>query len=96
MQVGSDNRKTTARRSPTNISRFRARSVGYSSQSPVIMASIPPKVLSNPNVINIRKNIMDQKLDNGIVAIASGYTINTKPGPEKKQNKDIHVIHNVI
>jgi hypothetical protein len=37
-----------------------------------MMASMPPKVLSNPSVISMRKNIMDQKFDPGIVAIASG------------------------
>lgn len=29
---------------------------------------------------------MDQKLEPGIVAIASGYTMNTKPGPVQKQS----------
>ena len=36
---------------------------------------------SNPNVSNIRKNIMAQKEEPGIVAMASGYTTNTSPGP---------------
>lgn len=34
----------------------------------------------------MRKKIMDQKLEPGIVAIASGYTMNTKPGPVQKQS----------
>lgn len=50
------------------------------------MASNPPKVLSNPSVISIKKNIIDQNTEPVIVAIASGYTIKTKPGPGKKIN----------
>lgn len=37
--------------------------------------------LSNPSVSNIMKNISAQKVLPGIVAIAAGYTINTRPGP---------------
>ena len=37
--------------------------------------------LSMPSVINIRKNITDHIGDPGSVAMASGYTINTSPGP---------------
>ena len=37
--------------------------------------------LSNPRVISMRKKIKDQKVENGSVAIASGYTTNTRPGP---------------
>ena len=37
--------------------------------------------LSRPSVINIRKNMMDQKLAPGRVARAAGYTENTRPGP---------------
>lgn len=86
VQVGNERRNTTTSSSPTNTSRFRDKRVGYSSQNAVMMASNPPNVLSNPNVINMRKKIMDQKLEPGIVAIASGYTMNTKPGPVQKQS----------
>lgn len=37
--------------------------------------------LSNPNVNSIMKKINAQKVLPGIVAIAAGYTTNTKPGP---------------
>jgi len=73
--------KTKSSSIATNNSRFRLRSLGYSSQKAVIIASIPPNVLSSPSVISMRKKIMDQKLDPGIVAIASGYTMKTSPGP---------------
>lgn len=65
----------------TNNSRRRPIARGYSSHKAVTIASRPPNVLSNPSVINIRKNIMDQNTEPAIIAIASGYTINTKPGP---------------
>jgi hypothetical protein len=31
--------------------------------------------------MSMRKKMMDQKTEPGIVAIASGYTMNTRPGP---------------
>ena len=34
-----------------------------------------------PSVISMRKKMMDQKTEPAIVAIASGYTMNTRPGP---------------
>lgn len=37
--------------------------------------------LSNPSVSNIMKKMSAQNVLPGIVAIAAGYTINTKPGP---------------
>lgn len=37
--------------------------------------------LSNPRVNSIIKKISAQKVDPGMVAIAAGYTTNTKPGP---------------
>lgn len=37
--------------------------------------------LSIPSVISMMKNIMDQAVDPGSVAMASGYTMNTNPGP---------------
>lgn len=37
--------------------------------------------LSSPSIINMKKNNSDQKCDPGNVAIASGYTSNTNPGP---------------
>ena len=40
--------------------------------------------LSSPSVINIMKNINDQKVAPGSVAMASGYTTNTSPGPKHK------------
>lgn len=39
--------------------------------------------LSNPRVTNIKKNNTAQTVDPGNVAIASGYTIKTRPGPVK-------------
>ena len=38
--------------------------------------------LSRPSVSNIMKNNSDQNVAPGNVAMASGYTTNTKPGPE--------------
>lgn len=35
-----------------------------------------------PNVINIRKNMIDQKTDPVIILMASGYTTKTSPGPK--------------
>lgn len=72
-------------RTATNISRCRPKNFGYSSQRAVIIASKPPNVLSRPSVINIKKNIIDQNTDPVIVAIASGYTMNTKPGPKNRK-----------
>ena len=43
--------------------------------------------LSNPSVNNIMKNRMAHNVDPGSVAIASGYTTNTKPGPDAAQGK---------
>ena len=43
--------------------------------------------LSRPSVINIRKNIIDQKLAPGRVARAAGYTENTRPGPILNHSK---------
>lgn len=40
--------------------------------------------LSKPRVISMRKNISDQNVENGRVAMASGYTTNTRPGPGKQ------------
>lgn len=37
--------------------------------------------LSSPMVNSIKKNITEKKVDPGIAAIASGYTMNTSPGP---------------
>lgn len=37
--------------------------------------------LSNPSVSSIIKKISAQKVDPGIVAMAAGYTTNTRPGP---------------
>jgi len=81
VHVGNEARNTKVRSTATNISRFLASSLGYSSQNAVMIASSPPKVLSRPSVINMRKNIIAQKFEKGIVAIASGYTMNTSPGP---------------
>lgn len=38
--------------------------------------------------MSIRKKMIDQKTDPVIVAIASGYTMNTKPGPETANKCD--------
>ena len=38
--------------------------------------------LSSPSVSNMRKKMSAQPTDPGSVAIASGYTTKTKPGPE--------------
>ena len=38
--------------------------------------------LSSPRVRSIMKKMSDQKVDAGRVAMASGYTTNTRPGPE--------------
>lgn len=57
---------------PTNISRCLPNTFGYSSQSAVIIASSPPNVLSKPNVMSIKKNMIDQNTEPVIVAIASG------------------------
>ena len=35
-----------------------------------------------PSIINIRKKRIAQPTDPGNVAMASGYTTNTRPGPE--------------
>lgn len=44
-------------------------------------------VLSKPNVISIRKKMMDQKTEPSSVAMTSGYTTKTSPGPKNiKQN----------
>lgn len=37
-----------------------------------------------PSVMSIRKKIMDQNTEPVMVAMASGYTVNTKPGPAGK------------
>ena len=42
-------------------------------------------ILYLPNVISMRKNIIAQKTEPVIVAIASGYTIKINPGPEKSE-----------
>lgn len=73
----------TNSKTATNTSRWRPKNFGYSSHKAVIIASRPPNVLSRPNVINIRKKIMDQKTLPRMVAMASGYTMKTSPGPEK-------------
>lgn len=39
-------------------------------------------VLSSPSVINIKKKIIAQNTDPFKVAMASGYTTNTRPGPK--------------
>jgi len=41
-----------------------------------------------PSVINIRKNIIDHPTEPGRVAIASGYTTNTRPGPTTDKQTD--------
>lgn len=81
--VGSAQRNMKASRRRTNSSRRLPITRGYSSQRAVIMASRPPKVLSRPRVMSIRKKMMLQKTEPLIVAIASGYTIKTKPGPSR-------------
>lgn len=73
--------KIKMRRTPTKISLFFRIRCGYSSHSPVIMASNPPNVLSIPRVINMMKNNIDQIVDPDMAARASGYTTNTSPGP---------------
>ena len=44
--------------------------------------------LSRPRVSSIMKKMIDQKVDPGRVAIASGYTTNTRPGPRKERVDD--------
>jgi len=38
-----------------------------------------------PKVMSMMKNMMAQPVDPGRVAMASGYTTNTRPGPEIKK-----------
>ena len=42
-----------------------------------------------PSVMSIRKNMIAQPTEPGSVAIASGYTTNTRPGP--KAHKHTHI-----
>lgn len=37
-----------------------------------------------PSVMSMRKKMMDQKTEPVMVAMASGYTMNTNPGPARK------------
>lgn len=46
-------------------------------------------VLSSPKVISMMKNRTDQKEEPAIAAMASGYTMNTSPGPGAKKQKHI-------
>ena len=41
--------------------------------------------LSSPSVRSIMKKMSDQNVDAGRVAMASGYTTNTRPGPENNR-----------
>ena len=39
-------------------------------------------VLSNPSVMSIKKNTSAHRVDQGMLAMASGYTSNTSPEPK--------------
>ncbi len=51
----------------------------------IIQREIDLTVLSRPRVISIMKQITDSTPEAGMVARASGYTINTKPIPVNYQ-----------
>ena len=40
-----------------------------------------PKIDPNANVMSIKKNIVEKKVDPTILVITSGYAINARPGP---------------
>lgn len=82
MVVGKAQIYIPKRSTATKVSLCLPSTFGYSSHRAVIIASRPPKVLSKPKVMSIKKNIIDQNTEPLIVAIASGYTIKTKPGPK--------------
>ena len=44
-------------------------------------------VLSRPSVMSITKKRIEKKTEPYIVAIASGYTMNTKPGPRIREDE---------
>ena len=46
--------------------------------------------LSRPRVRSIRKKMIAQNVAPGRVEMASGYTMNTRPGP--KDNKKLHAL----
>ena len=52
----------------------------------------PPTWLSSPMVSNIRKNNTAQTGDTGIRAMASGYAMNTSPGPVSRKCYKIYDI----
>lgn len=69
---------------PVKIALYFRSCFGYSSVSPVITASNMANCVSRPIVNIMKKNRNDHSGDIGICAIPSGYTTNTRPGPETK------------
>lgn len=64
---------------------FLGRSVfGHRSTIPATKISISAIIDPNPNISNIKKNIVDHNGANGNWAKASGHTTNAKPAPEIK------------
>ena len=75
------NKKHTTQRAKVKMALLFLSCFGKRSEAAVKIASTPVNWLSNPNVINMRKNKMDQIGGKGKLRSASGYAIKARPKP---------------